>query len=131
VIVNYIWELGQAPLYVGHESYSTAVLWHCFVASLGDGVMVLLIYVAGWILLRRPDWFLRPGLSGYVLMLSTGLMLALFVEWLGLHVLGRWQYRENMPVVPGLSVGVVPIAQMLSLPPLLFLIVARFARPHE
>ena len=128
VLLNYLWELAQAPLYVGLESYSTGVLWHCFVASLGDGVMVLLIYLAGWIMLHRSDWFERPGVSGYVVMLSAGLVLALSVEWLGLRVLGRWRYTDRMPLLPGLGLGVVPIAQMLFLPPLIFRMVGRLGR---
>jgi hypothetical protein len=35
VAVNYLWELAQAPLYIGMEIYNSAVFWHCFVASLG------------------------------------------------------------------------------------------------
>src|SRR5882724_1976726 len=66
VLLNYLWELVQAPLYVGLESYSTTVLWRCFVASLGDGLMVLLIVAAGWITLRRWDWFEQPAVVGYV-----------------------------------------------------------------
>ena len=89
--------------------------------------MVLLIYVAGWILFRRPDWFLRSGVFGYVVMLSMGFLLALIVEWLGLHILRRWQYTENMPLLPGLRLGIVPIAQMLFLPPLVFQILGRLA----
>lgn len=48
VLFNYPWELAQSPLYVGMESFS-AVWWHCFVSSLGDGVLVLLIFAAGWV----------------------------------------------------------------------------------
>jgi hypothetical protein len=40
VLLNYLWELAQAPLYVGLDGYNTAVFWPCFVASLGDGIMV-------------------------------------------------------------------------------------------
>jgi len=47
VLANYLWELAQAPLYVGMESFR-AVWWHCFVASLGDGLLVLGIFVTGW-----------------------------------------------------------------------------------
>jgi hypothetical protein len=61
VLLNYVWELAQAPLYVGLERYTAAVLWHCFIASLGDGIMVMLIFAAGWITLQRWDWFERPG----------------------------------------------------------------------
>ena len=36
VTLNYLWEVAQAPLYVGFEDWS--LVWrHCFVAALGDG----------------------------------------------------------------------------------------------
>jgi hypothetical protein len=120
VAVNYVWEIAQAPLYVGMENYSFALLRYCFVASLGDGVMLLMIVVAGWIILQRQNWFERPGVPGYLVMLITGLILGVLVEWFALHVLGRWQYTARMPLVPGLGIGIVPIAQMLILPPLVF-----------
>jgi hypothetical protein len=53
VLINYPWELTQAPLYAGMESLR-AMWWYCFVASLGDGLLVLGILVAGWIALGRP-----------------------------------------------------------------------------
>ena len=115
-MVNYGWELAQAPLYVGMENYSIAVLRHCFVASLGDGIMVL----------RHQYWFDRPGVPGYLVMLTTGFLLAMLVEWVGMHALGRWRYTAGMPLVPGLGIGVVPIAQMLFLPSLVFRIAAVF-----
>jgi len=125
-LLNYLWELAQTPLYVGLESYNAAVLWHCFVASLGDGIMVLLIFAAGWMILKRGDWFERPGIAGYVVMLTAGFLFALLVEWLGLHVLRRWEYSQRMSLLPGLGVGIAPIAQMLFLPPLIFRIVPFF-----
>jgi ABC-type uncharacterized transport system fused permease/ATPase subunit len=120
VFLNYLWELAQAPLYVGLERYNTAVFWHCFVASLGDGIMVLLIVAAGWIALRQSDWFFRPGVRGYLVILTAGFLLAVLVEWVAVHVLNCWEYTENMPKLPGLDIGLVPIAQMLVLPPLIF-----------
>ena len=42
-MVNYLWELAQMPLYADLENYNARVFWHCFVASLGDGIIVLLI----------------------------------------------------------------------------------------
>jgi len=53
---------------------------------------------------------------------AAGLAIAVAVEWLGLHVLRRWSYTPRMPLVPGLEVGLVPVAQMVILPPLVFLI---------
>lgn len=124
VLLNYLWELAQAPLYVGLKSYDPAVFWHCFVASLGDGLIVLVITAAGWITLRRWDWFERPGVRGYLVMLAAGLLMAVLVESVAVHVLGRWEYTDRMPTVPHLDIGLVPIAQMLLLPPLVFRAVA-------
>jgi hypothetical protein len=126
VLLNYLWELAHAPLYVGMENYNIGVLWHCFVASLGDGVMVLLIVAVGWVMLHQPDWFKQPGILGYVVMVTAGLVMAVLVEWVGAHVLKRWEYTDKIPLVPGIGIGVVPIAQMLFLPPLIFRIVTVF-----
>jgi len=124
VLLNYLWELAQVPLYLGLDGYSRTVFWHCFVASLGDGIMVMIIFAAGWITLHRWDWFQWPGVAGYLVMLTAGLVLAMVVEWVGVQSLGRWQYTENMPTLPWLHIGLIPIAQMLLLPPLVFRLAA-------
>jgi hypothetical protein len=124
VPLNYVWELAQVPFYAGLERYNAAVFWHCFKASLGDGVMVLLIASVGWISFQRWDWFQRPGGAGYVVMLTAGLVLAVVVEWVAVFILARWEYTDKMSTVPTLGIGLVPIAQMLILPPLIFRTVA-------
>lgn len=52
VALNYVWELAQSPLYRGMGDFSR-MLWHCFVASLGDGALILLIFAAGRAVFRR------------------------------------------------------------------------------
>jgi hypothetical protein len=97
VLGNYPWELAQAPLYAGMESLR-AMWWHCFVASLADGLLVLGIFVAGWIALGRQTWFVHPGVQGYGVMLTTGLVIGLINEWVAVYVLGRWMYTAQMPL---------------------------------
>src|SRR6266567_6534828 len=123
VLANYLWELAQAPLYAGMESFR-AVWWHCFVASLGDGLLVLGIFATGWVVLRRHTWFVHPGIQAYGVMLMTGLVLGIAIEWIAVHRLGRWMYTGQMPLVPGFAIGVVPVAQMLILPLVIFRLVA-------
>jgi hypothetical protein len=123
VAINYPWELAQAPLYEGMSDLSLA-LWHCFVASLGDGLLVLLIFGAGWAALRRSDWFVNPGGRGYLVMLASGLVIGVVVEWASVHVMGRWTYAPRMPIIPIFDIGLAPIAQMLALPPIIFRTVA-------
>ena len=124
VLFNYPWELVQAPLYVGMEQFRT-VAWHCFVASLGDGLLVLVIFATGWVGLRRHTWFVHPGVAGYGVMVAAGLVIGVTVEWVAVPILVRWRYTAWMPRIPGLAVGLVPVLQMLGLPPLIFHLVAR------
>ena len=99
VLVNYVWELIQAPLYVGMGSFKLCV-WHCGVAALGDGLLVLLIYVIGGAVLNKQDWFVDPGAIGYVVMLLVGLAIGVGIEWLAVVVTNRWDYTVQMPLVP-------------------------------
>ena len=126
VAVNYLWELAQSPLYVGMERLSV-VWWHCLLASLGDGLLVLLIYGAGFVTLGRAYWFLRPGVKEYLLMLGAGLLLGIGVEWAALHFnRPPWAYTSRMPVLPALEVGITPVVQMLILPPAIFRLAGRW-----
>ncbi len=123
VAVNFVWEVAQLPLYAGSASlWDSAV--HCFVPSLGDGIILLLIFLIGWLVFRRQDWADQPGLRGYALMLACGLVIAIVIEMVAVHVLGRWDYSAAMPLMPYLDVGLVPLAQMLVLPPLIFKLTA-------
>ena len=57
-------------------------------------------------------------------MLVVGLAIGVSVEWFAINVADRWAYTESMSRVPGLDVGLVPVLQMLVLPPLIFRIAA-------
>ncbi len=125
VTLNYLWELAQAPLYVGLENWNS-VWWHCFVAALGDGILVLLIFVVGWITFRRFHWYVHPNSRALAVTLVTGLFISIGIEWGAIKMLGRWAYTADMPLLPGLDVGLVPVLQMLLLPPAIFRIAARW-----
>lgn len=119
VVLNYPWEVAQAPLYAGDPSFARHLV-HCIVPSLGDGVIVLAIFGAGSLVLRRWDWPDRPGIAGYALLFVAGFSVAVLVEWGAMHLLDRWQYTASMPQLPGVGVGISPVLQMLVLPPIVF-----------
>lgn len=130
VALNYVWEIAQAPLYAGLDSW-TNVWWHCLVASLGDGIILWIIHAAGWIAFGRPDWFIHPGAKGYGVMLTSGLIVAVAIEWVAVHLLQRWEYAADMPIIPGTSVGLAPILQMLILPPVIFYIAGMWIKRRQ
>jgi hypothetical protein len=101
---------------------------HCFIASLGDGVLVWIIFVVGWIIFKRPDWFVYPRARHYSVMLGAGLGLGVVVEWVAVRVINRWAYTEQMPLIPGLAIGVIPVIQMVVLPPVIFFVVATWIK---
>ncbi len=123
--INYPWELAQTPLYEGVDF--PGALWHCFVAALGDGLLVLFIYATVALIARSPDWYMAPVARTYLAMAIASLAVGVAVEWWGLHIARRWQYSELMPIVPAADAGLAPILQMLLLPPAIFAAVRRFA----
>lgn len=130
VAFNLVWELAQAPLYIGMNGFRQS--WRvCLLATLGDGLLLLLIFAVGWLVLRRWDWFVRPGVRGYALMIVTGMVIAVSIELAAVYVMGRWEYTKQMPLVPGLGIGLTPVAQMLVLPPLIFRVVTVWLKRAE
>lgn len=119
VLLNFLWEVAQMPLYVQDVDWVEFAL-HCIVPSLGDGLIVLLIFCVGWGARGRSDWADQPNWAGYALMLITGFSVAVIIEWVGFYGLKRWSYTADMPLLPGLNIGVVPVLQMLILPPIIF-----------
>jgi hypothetical protein len=61
-------------------------------------------------------------------MLTSGFVIGVMIEWVTVSVLSRWVYTVQMPLLPGLGVGVVPVMQMIVLPPLIFHLVATWRR---
>jgi hypothetical protein len=123
VLFNYVWELAQMPLYEGASDFPT-LWWHCGIATLGDGLLVLLIYGLGGLVFRDARWFVQPGWRGYLLMLIAGIALSISVEVSAVQFAQLWAYKPSMPLVPLFGVGLTPFAQMLLLPPLIFRVVA-------
>ncbi len=123
VPLNLAWEVAQIRAYAFPAEGIMADLIGCLVPSLGDGLMTLAIYWSGWAVFRDAAWGLRPGLSGYLLMAAVGVVLAVGVEWNALYRTGAWAYAPGMPLVPVVGVGLLPVLQMVLLPPLTFRLV--------
>lgn len=119
VLINLMWELCQRPLYVGMAD-TPGSFFHCFVASLGDGVLTLLIYGVTWLVFGRGDALGSVGAFRWAFILLTGFVVGLAVEWIGLRVLHRWAYTTAMPLIDGLGLGWVPVLQMMLIPPVVF-----------
>lgn len=114
LVLNFIWEILQRPLYAGLGSLEQGT-WHCFLASLGDAGLLAGLYGLLCAVTRERYWFLRLSGGRLLLLAAGGFAVAAFIE---LHALksGKWRYAPEMPRVPGLGVGWSPVLQMVLIP---------------
>ncbi len=131
VPLHLIWEVAQIEAYEFPETNLMRVAIGCFVPTLGDGLMTLIIYWAGLLGFLDWQWILHPGIRGYLFMMSIGLLLAVTVEWNALYRTGAWAYNENMITIPIIGVGLLPILQMIVLPPAIALLLQWILRNRK
>lgn len=111
LVSNFAWEMVQMPLY----GKFAGGWWRCFLASLGDVVLLALLY--GLMACAAEDWAWFERLSRWRLLLLAllGLLVAVVVELRAL-LEGAWSYRAAMPRMPLLNVGWIPVLQMIIIP---------------
>jgi len=121
----FAWEMLQAPAFTGMPSGWWAATVVCALAAAGDGVIVLAVFGIGAGLYRDWRWFApsRPG--RFAIVVLTGVIVHVAIEWVMVHRLGRWGYQPWHPIVPLLGIGVVPLLQPLGVLPLVFWALAR------
>src|SRR6266850_2011471 len=76
VPLNLFWEVAQIRAYDFPESSLMQDIIGCFVPSLGDGLMTLIIFWIGWAVFRDSQWILTLGVRGHLFMMSMGLQRA-------------------------------------------------------
>ena len=123
--LNWIWENAQAPLYMGYAGFAREV-WMCTVATAGDLVIIAAIWVVVAMAWRDPAWHRRGTPSRTASAAVAGLAIAVAVEYWALDT-GRWAY-ETMPLVPFTRIGLMPVLQMIFIPPLVFALMRRCER---
>jgi len=120
----FAWEMLQAPFFTGMPSGWVAATAVCTLATLGDGVLVALVAMAGAVLYRDVRWFVPPSPSRYGVVVAIGVVLQIAVEWVMVHGLDRWGYAPSQPVLPVVRVGILPVLQPIILLPLVFWLTA-------
>lgn len=119
------WEFWQAPLFVGmaNAPHSTATLV-CTLAALADAVIMLIAYWSIAVSARARQWIQSPTRGRLAAFVAVGLVIAVIIERLATGILNWWSYGPGMPVLAGLDVGALPLAQWIIVP----LLVAWFVR---
>ncbi len=117
-LLNYGWELSHCTLYKGFV-YDGAHVAFLALASLADTIMALLLYFGFALIYRQGFWIHRvTGLRIFWLMLVGGL--GATVSELAHLSAGNWSYTKDMPLLPGIGVGLTPVLQFTILPILIY-----------
>lgn len=132
VLLNYPWEFLQVPLF---DRMPNAPHWEaiktCTRAALGDAVIMLAAYWGVALAARTRRWAVHPNAMNTSLFAAIGVFITIAIERLALSGLWleSWAYSPQMPVVPGLGVGLSPLLQWIVLPPLVVWFVQRQLSP--
>lgn len=116
-LLHFVWEMLQIPFYddMMTAEHKVAVLF-CAKATLGDALIAVLCYLAVAMLTRDAQWILGNLVWPFLLYIALGILVTVFLEYLATEVLDRWQYGLNMPRIPVLGTGVLPLMQWMILP---------------
>ena len=128
MLLNFPWEFLQTPLF---EGMAAAPHWlavqRCAIATIGDGVIMLVAFwcVAG--VSKTRAWVLKPRLRQVSGFAAVGLVITIVVERLATMDLWPmpWSYSSAMPIVPLVGAGLSPLLQWILLPPLVVWFVRR------
>lgn len=115
-----LWEIAQFPLYtVWHEGDWGSILSGLIHCTLGDLLILLVVYELVALLCRSRHWYVHTVLLGGMLFTLAGTAYTVFSEILNVRTKGTWDYVSAMPMVPILGVGGTPFLQWLLIPPIL------------
>jgi hypothetical protein len=126
----FAWEMLQASAFTGMPSGGLRATLVCAMATLGDMVILILLYALSVWVFGAPQWFAPPIFARYALILLVAVIVHVGIERLMVG-LGRWGYAPGHPVVPFLDVGVLVVLQPLVLVPLVFAALARWERAQS
>lgn len=117
-LLNFIWELLHLPLYKG-ASYDIQHIAFCALASVADALMVLLLYLCFALLNKKLFWPQNICFPQVFILMIIGGIGAIIAEMAHTSA-GNWDYKNSMPMLPILNVGLSPVLQFTLLPSLIY-----------
>ena len=118
-LLNYPWEFLQVPLFAGMAGAPHwEAIQRCAMATMGDILIMLIAYWLVAVIARRRYWIAAPTAAHLTMFVAVGVTITVLFEQLSLRGLwfGAWDYSPLMPVIPGIGVGLSPLAQWIVLP---------------
>lgn len=116
-VANLLWEIAQLPLYAIWHTESAREIAFAAVYRTGYDLLIASATLFGALLiLGNSRWPEERYLAIAALTLFAGLGYTVFSEWLNTRVPSGWTYTDLMPTLPGIGVGLSPLAQWIVIP---------------
>ena len=114
-VLNFVWEISQAFLYMPHYVGIAELIKVHFIASLGDVLIISIIFLLSYSIFGFNVLNDKYSIKNLFVVIIIGLVLAILIEKYALAT-GRWEYNSAMPIIPLLKVGLTPVLQMILIP---------------
>ncbi|MCT9000274.1 hypothetical protein [Chelativorans intermedius] len=116
-VANLAWEVLHLPLYTlwaeGTAGDAAFAALHC---TGGDLLIALSSLMLALFLAGDSDWPQHRYRTVAGLAIIFGFVYTVFSEWLNTVIRESWAYSELMPVIPGIEIGLSPLAQWIVIP---------------
>jgi len=116
-----IWEFAHMPLYTLWETGTPSEIVFAAIHCTGGDMLIAffaiisaIVIVGNW---RRSH---ERRLLVVTVTVLFGLAYTVFSEWLNIEVRGTWAYRDLMPVIPIINMGLSPFLQWVIVPVMAF-----------
>lgn len=125
-VLHYAWEYIQCSLFIHLNGPATPV--GMILPALGDVALTWIAQLVVAALTGRWLWPRQRWSAGvWASLVLSALILSISFELFALST-DRWAYTDAQPLIPGTTIGLTPVMQLLLLFPLTFALSGRFLR---
>lgn len=112
-VLAFLWENLHSGLY---KNYSPIMHDTRFIiCTIGDVLLTFIIYCFGYLIFKNPRWILHHNKNMILTTLALSILLSFLAEKTAL-ILELWEYKEAMPIIPYLKIGLSPFLGISLLP---------------
>ena len=122
VLANLVWEVAQLPLYtIWTDASPAAIAFAALYCTGGDLLIAASSLLGGLLIAGHPRWPVERYWPTAIWAIAGGFAYTVFSEILNTQIRGSWSYRDHMPTLPWIGVGLSPLAQWIVIPVAAFL----------
>ncbi len=127
-LLNGNWEWLETPWYDDRTNAINTIVWYRLHCALLDVGILIGAALAVSLLFRTTNWLVQPRPREVAVFTLLGATYTAVSEQVNVAIRGAWSYSPWMPVLPGTSIGVVPLLQWVLLPPVAVWLASRLSR---